>query len=267
MNARLFPTEYQGEGFEVRDASAALPTRAGMGYRKRNPKAIAEIVVHQTQGQTRPGFDGMLREGEYFVADRPSGRGWPGYAYTFFIPHRPERLDGRWVVYRGQPDDVVSYHTRGRSPVSVAVAFQGLFRCRSAETAGGPSAAQFEIFGPFLLYLCERYGLDRLAVFGHNDFGKEDCPGYDLERLVDDFRDPLGEPVVPLVGVRWERRQHALVTLGLLDAERASGDYDVPTRLAIERVQARISAPRTGHWTRPVDTFIRRELARRGVAA
>src|SRR4051794_27866328 len=104
---RILRTEATTTVFRLVDASPVLPRRTDKRYARRDPAAIALIIVHQTQGQTLAPPAGMVRTGEYFVADdnpaRPlqDGRGWPGFAYTFYVPFAPlVDADGRLVVYR-----------------------------------------------------------------------------------------------------------------------------------------------------------------------
>jgi hypothetical protein len=143
------PVEYECASFVLKDASAMLPRRTGTAYKKRIVATIDEIIVHQTQGSTKPPVrNALLNEAEFFIAsDDPAtsdieGRGFPGFAYTFWVPFRPEVTQaGVPIIYRCQPDDTVSYHTGkhgeilGRNAVGVAIAFQGLFRSRTAPDA------------------------------------------------------------------------------------------------------------------------------------
>jgi hypothetical protein len=133
----------------------------------------------------------MVRTGEYFVADdnpaRPlqDGRGWPGFAYTFYVPFAPlVDADGRLVVYRCQPDEAVSYHTQGHDHDGVAVVFQGSFQSRTNAQGGAPSEAQLRILPGFLSYLCGRYRVTSAALRTHSNFTKPDCPGFALEEHI-----------------------------------------------------------------------------------
>jgi hypothetical protein len=191
LDWRRLPTERATGVLRLVDASAVLPRRADTHYAKRDPFSIALIIIHQTQGQVMPPPEGLLRTADYFITDdnpaRPlqDGRGWPGFAYTFYVPFAPiADDDGRLVVYRCQPDDVVSFHTHGHDRDGVAVVFQGSFRSLTNARGGAPSEAQLRILPELIAYLRARYGVGVDALKTHSDFTKPDCPGFDLEQRI-----------------------------------------------------------------------------------
>lgn len=184
------PTEFVGDKFRLVDASAALPRRRGASYPTR-PTSIKRVIIHQTEGGTKPPPGALVNEAEYFIADPKGtgsvsdGRGWPGFAYTFWVPHAPAvDADGRWIVYRCQPDDIESNHTRTANADGVAIAFQGTFASVEDKDAGPPSDAQLAIFEPLVRYLLRRYGIWASDVFPHSAFTKPMCPGFELERRI-----------------------------------------------------------------------------------
>jgi hypothetical protein len=269
------PIEYECASFVLKDASGVLPRRGGVRYGHRIISTIDEIIVHQTQGSTKPPVrQALLNEAEFFIApDDPAtpdveGRGFPGFAYTFWIPFKPEiTQNGAPIIYRCQPDEVISYHTGkhgdivGRNSVGVAIAFQGLFRSRTSREAPNPSWQQTALFRGLLDYLFSRYTLTPLDLFGHCDFGKEDCPGFDLEARIDDVRSEYVRRLKLVSLDNWRERQAALATAGFLRTTEVDGDYGPITRKAVERLQHAHGYPVTGLWSRPVDTFIRRLVA------
>lgn len=115
-------------GVALFDASHLLP---GKGYPRRDPATIDRAFVHHSGARGRDGFAGLLASARYVTRAKPSGRGWPGMPYTYWIQDGgPDDVDrdseGRLVVYRGQPDDVRSYHTGGEANTfGVGVALQG----------------------------------------------------------------------------------------------------------------------------------------------
>jgi len=182
--------EVEGDRFTLVDVASALPRRPHVSYPSRT-ETIRHIIVHQTQGGVLPPPLGLLREAEYFIADRgpdgsiENGRGWPGFAYTFWVPFAP-LLDKRgWpIVYRCQRDWTVSNHTEGANQDGVAVAFQGRFASVERPGAGAPSAVQLAVFEPLLRHLIGRYGLGADDVLPHSHFTKPSCPGFELERRI-----------------------------------------------------------------------------------
>lgn len=183
------PTEAVGRLVRLVDVSALLPRNPHRSYPKRTGP-IRRIAVHQTQGGILPPPTGLIREAEYFVAppgDKgiDQGRGWPGFAYTFWVPFRPAvDGEGRLIVYRCQPDDVVSNHTRTVNEDGVAVAFQGNFASVKKRDLGAPSTEQLQVFPELLTHLVKRYGVGFDAIHPHSAFTKPDCPGFELERQI-----------------------------------------------------------------------------------
>lgn len=268
-NFDSLPTEYECASFVLKDASAMLPRRTGVAYKKRGSSVIDEIIVHQTQGSTKPPVrEALLNEARFFIGDDDpatadvEGRGWPGFAYTFWIPFKPELTPaGLPIFYRCQPDDVVSYHTRHRSAWGVGVAFQGLFRSRTSPDGGRPSVWQLQPLRAFFGYLFNRYSIGVLDLFTHSDFGKEDCPGFELEERVGDWRaEYVRLQKLPTLD-SWQARQEALAIAGFLRKTEVDGVYGPVTRKTIERIQHAHAMPETGLWSRPLDTFIRRLVA------
>ena len=188
-----FPSATAGR-LRIVDVSRALPRAEGHSYPRRNPNQITRILVHQTQGAfaVEPEI-ALMREGEYFIAPPGAqgigaGRGWPGFAYTYWVPWWP-RVDGdrRIVVYRCQPDDVVSNHTHCATVDGVAVAFQGCFPpARGANCE--PSDAQRIAFGELAAHLLARHHLASAALAPHSALGKADCPGSTLAAWITEFQ-------------------------------------------------------------------------------
>lgn len=187
------PTEAAGALFRLVDVSGLLPRKGS--YPARTDR-IKRVVVHQTEGGVTPPPRGLINEAEYFI--RPpsesggieDGRGWPGFAYTFWVPFYPLTAgDGLFIVYRCQPDDVVSNHTRFANGTAVSVAFQGRFKSVEPHPfAGDLSGPQRLLFAPLMQHLLGRYGLGVDAVAPHSAFGKPSCPGFELERCIRDLQ-------------------------------------------------------------------------------
>jgi hypothetical protein len=253
--------EYSCDSFELLDASPVLPRSTERSYSRRPPGNINCIVLHQTQGGTKPGLQGVTATATYHVRSK----GWPGIGYTFFLPLLPDiGVGGRPRIYRCHADDVHSFHTGrrdndpGANHNGVAIAFQGLFKSKSSPDGGSPSGWQRTIFRPFLRYLFERYGLSGIDVFCHSDFGKADCPGFEIESWCGAVRDDA---------VRlerrfddWRQRQDALVELGYLGPKHADGTYGEYTRRAVEALEDEHRLPESGLWTRRVETIVRHLL-------
>jgi hypothetical protein len=262
MDAAAFdslPVEYSCDSFELLDATAVLPRSGGYKTRWR----VEQIIVHQTQGGTKPGRYGLLATADYHVRVR----GWPGIGYTFYVPFRPESGDGgRPRIYRCHSDEARSYHTGprghrelGANATGVAVAFQGTFRSRSHSDGERPSAEQRYVFRPLLKYLFGRYKLTGLDLFAHSDFGKPDCPGDELEDWIDSVR-VLAQRDDSFALDDWLAKSRALFALGHLAESDIGPMYTEATRRALHSLEDKYHLPDVGLWTRRVDTVVRRVL-------
>ncbi|MEO0326790.1 MAG: peptidoglycan recognition family protein [Myxococcota bacterium] len=178
---------FEGElalGIALWDVSHLLPTR-GKGYPRR-PGTIDLFATHHSGRLGSPGFAGMHASARYstsVVRDKETGKikksGWPGFAYTFWLPfHDARDAEGRRVVYRGNPDDRRTYHTGGKAnDRGVACVWQGNL------TNVAPSKHQVECAEALYPWAGIRYGLTREDFIGHSESkpfggtGKKACPG------------------------------------------------------------------------------------------
>jgi hypothetical protein len=153
--------------------------------KRRNPAAIVRLFHHHSGALGRDGFGGLAASARYVVEQRE----FRGPAYTYWLAFTPDTDgEGRLVVYRAQPDDVVSSHTGGLNATGIAACWQGnLGKTR-------PSAAQRRMAERLCLYLERRHpSLEHsfhaeAAKFGGRS--KKTCPGPHVTRWVEAWRSP-----------------------------------------------------------------------------
>jgi len=181
--------------------------RAVVGkYYDDEDRSIQKVVFHQTAGSYTPGFNGVMNTANFFVTDPKydakgnwlgNGRGWPGFAYTFYVPYEPEMHEGKWIIFQCNPLKRISWHTgNGQNEISIAICFQGYFYSEHITRYfprkghdGHPSQAQIECAEEFWkLYCMEKLKIGDHEIYGHFDFGKLACPGADLENIVRYYR-------------------------------------------------------------------------------
>ncbi len=180
----------------IYDVAHLLPKHKVKKWRTRRGD-IVRCYVHHSGRDGAEGFDGFRNSASYSTRKkrRRNGtmmEGWAGTPYTFWIPDLPD-LDpeGRIIVYRGNPDEMRTYHTGGRANThGVSWCFQG------NRTKKGPSPEQVEAWKAFVPYATRRYGLrleESWAPFCPHSAsrkwggsGKKACPGPFIERLVAD---------------------------------------------------------------------------------
>lgn len=214
---------YTGDKILISDISSLLPThhnypygtdvvnpntgkRAVTGkYYDVKSRKIEKVYYHQTAGSYTDGFLGIMNTAQFFTRD-PSyrlvkgkyvwtaqGHGWPGFAYTFYVPFKVPFKNNRLVIYQCNPLSRVTWHTGGGcNENGIGIAFQGYFESRHIHnfhpikgSDGHPSADQMICANEFFTDYCVNVlKLDNSCISGHFNHGKLTCPGDDLEELV-----------------------------------------------------------------------------------
>ena len=288
--------------------------RNGTPFREMLNRQIEAVFVHALMGGFKGGMDQARALANFCTADpkyktnedgsiymrktrsgmRPKliggGRGWPGAAYTFLVPYRPEVVDGKFEVYRLWDDQWRTFHTGGRwNGRAVAVGFGGSLNTRhaprfSADRGRDPTNEQFEAGTELILeYLLPRYGLDaETGLKGHFEAGKPTCPGDILEAWVrlqrgedvnwlEPGRAPWDDQDPDIVGRprtdrrpldTWQERQEALLELDYdLGKWGADGVFGLWTRRAVEAFQEDAGIIVDGIWGDQTELHVRRALA------
>lgn len=101
--------------------------------------------------------------------------GWAGIGYHFVI-----RKDG--TIERGRPEWAVGSHAYGENSHTIGIHLSGDF------TQAYPTTEQVEKCALLIANLCEDYGIptDREHIVGHGELMSTDCPGENLQALLDD---------------------------------------------------------------------------------
>lgn len=100
--------------------------------------------------------------------------GWAGIGYHFVI-----RKDG--TIEKGRPEWAVGSHAYGENSHTIGIHLSGDFD--EAE----PTTDQIENCAMLIAYLCQKYGIptDRDHVVGHGELMATNCPGENLQALLD----------------------------------------------------------------------------------
>ena len=126
------------------------------------------IVIHHTGGND-------IDAGAEQIHEWHVNNGWAGIGYHFVI-----RKDG--TIERGRPEWAVGSHAYGENSHTLGIHLSGDFQ------QAVPTAAQVEKCAMLVAYLCEKYGItiDREHIVGHGELMATDCPGVNLQALLDD---------------------------------------------------------------------------------
>ena len=126
------------------------------------------IVIHHTGS---PDMDASAEQ----IHGWHLGNGWAGIGYHYVI-----RKDG--TIERGRPEWAIGSHAYGENSHTIGIHLSGDF------SAVEPTTEQIDRCGALVADICERYGIpfDRAHIVGHGELMSTDCPGDNLQALLDD---------------------------------------------------------------------------------
>lgn len=126
------------------------------------------IVLHHTGGND---IDASAEQ----IHGWHLNNGWAGIGYHYVI-----RKDG--TIERGRPEWAIGSHAYGENSHTIGIHLSGEFD--SAE----PTNEQVEKCAMLIADIADRYGLpiNRETVVGHGELMSTDCPGANLQALLDD---------------------------------------------------------------------------------
>lgn len=101
--------------------------------------------------------------------------GWAGIGYHYVI-----RKDG--TIERGRPEWAMGSHAYGENSHTIGIHLSGDFE------QAQPTSQQIEKCAMLIADIADRYGLpiNRETVVGHGELMSTDCPGTNLQALLDD---------------------------------------------------------------------------------
>ena len=126
------------------------------------------IVIHHTGS---PDMDACAEQ----INQWHLNNGWAGIGYHYVI-----RKDG--TIEAGRPEWAVGAHAEGDNSHSIGIHLSGDF------SEVEPTDEQVEKCAMLIAYLCDKYGIEinRDNVVGHGELMATDCPGDNLQALLDD---------------------------------------------------------------------------------
>ena len=257
-----FVTNIAYHDVAIWDITLMLANHPGRKYNHRE-KPISQIFVHKSGADGPPGYRGYLACASFCVNHRK----WPGVPYHYWISREPD-LDrnNNMVIYQGQPESIVSWHTGGANTWSIGIGVQGNYDGDWDLIDGipqiqrEPTDKQFLMIGALVEYLAIRHGLKIKNAFhpfplsGHWEAPrpKAVCPGDALRQWVIEKRGSTPPPKLPIaqqpqltqalisnkMAQKWpiQDLQRALALLGHSPG-KIDGIFGYKTRRAVERFQ------------------------------
>ena len=125
-------------------------------------RRITKIICHHTatpSGSTS--VEGVRRA--------HLGRGWDDIGYHYLVD-----TDGRLRV--GRRVGKVGAHCKGENGFSIGISLMGRYDT-------GYETPNLRGLAPHLADLCIAYDLTEEDIYGHKDYNRTACPGYDMESV------------------------------------------------------------------------------------
>ena len=176
---------------EVINYINVLPWHTKRKWGKRSLSSINEIIVHQSLST------GSLESVNNYhitpsVNNHISPYGAPHICYHFAI-------DKEAKIYRCNPLSSIVWHCRKQNTFSIGILVLGDFSGPSYIGKENPSEKQLESLGALLDAIigntdaiagnkATEVSLNKDNIFGHNSFGKENCPGTIISEFIESYK-------------------------------------------------------------------------------
>lgn len=216
-------------------------------YRKK--EAIKGVCFHQSFGHA---YNDPKNTNNYHIGpNHISSTGCPHICYTIFVGREGD-------VYLCNPFHAITWSqgdkdqpgSENRMLVSVVLA--GRFSNAANITYGSPTVAQLEASMQVWKFLRDAFELTEADLFGHFDFGKSGCPGFDLENWIVKTRSDSG--LLVLSDVKdWQK---ALIKIGY-DPGKIDGVWGYNSKKALIDFQKDYQLNPSGVFDRPTAWMIR----------
>ena len=168
-----------------------LPWHTKRKWGKRSLSSINKVIVHQSL--STGSVEGVNR---YHITPSTSNHispyGAPHICYHFAI-------DKEGVIYKCNPLSSVVWHCRKQNTFSIGILILGNFSGPSYIGSETPSERQLENLGILLDSIISNdntiagnkateVSLNKDNIFGHNSFGKENCPGNLVSEFLETYK-------------------------------------------------------------------------------
>lgn len=151
----------------------------GSEWGKRSIDLIKKIIVHQSLADWT-----TQRTHEYHISPESHlkpGTGAPAIAYHYTI-----EKDG--TIYQVNNLNEITWHCAGENIQSIGIVVLGDFAWKENVNGKAPSKEQLKSLRFLLKFLTEKLKISKTEIYGHQDFGKESCPGFVLYDFIQDYK-------------------------------------------------------------------------------
>jgi N-acetyl-anhydromuramyl-L-alanine amidase AmpD len=172
----------------VKDYINVLPWHVNRRWSTRSLTDIDSIIIHQSAST------GSLKNvNAYHITPSPNNHishaGAPHICYHYVI-------DRNGIVYNVNSLTSVVWHCKGQNSNSIGILVLGNFSGPSYNGSQEPTAEQVNSLKKLILAYTNNENeehtkglvINKSKVFGHKDFGKENCPGNVLYSFLQDYK-------------------------------------------------------------------------------
>ena len=226
------------------DARTTLPRHATKKWSRRDPSKLKGIVYHQSLDD----YGLAKNNAKYHVGpNHITELGLPGLSYTIFV-----EKDGMGFLANDIEDVTLSQgyagHTGDENVDFLGVCFGGNFSGPGYEGPQCPTGHQMNTAGYLWYHLKEIFGWSDEDIYGHFDFGKPACPGYDLMKMIERIRPKMFNSTT--------ERQKALVKLGYYKGDQ-DGMWGSGCKTALVEFQRAAGLDPDGVWGKKTTAAVR----------
>ena len=211
---------------KIENLITQLPWHTTRRWATRDLSKINKIVIHQELGEGS--IEGV---NNYHIGpNHISQKGCPHFCYHYGI-----RKDGEIV----QANELASitWHVGSHNTESIGIMVQGNFNGPEYDLGTSePTEAQIKSLEELVDYLIKAFGFTNQNVFGHYHFGKPACPGYVLQKWVENKRGVFEDQETTKVEKSVIEVQKRLNKLGY-NVGKADGILGINTSAGIRRFQ------------------------------
>ena len=157
--------------FKVIDYINVLPWHTSRTWSKRTLSKINKIIVHQSL--TTGTLEGI---NNYHITpgkdNHISNKGAPHICYHYAVSQTGK-------VYQCNHLSNLVWHTRGQNTSGIGIVLLGNFDGPSYKGTQEPTSEQLENTNRLIDFLLKNpdIKIEETEIYGHKDFGKENCPG------------------------------------------------------------------------------------------
>jgi len=228
----------------VVDGRETLPRNPKKEWGKRDPANLKGMVFHQSL-EERGSASGNAKY--HSGPNHISEDGLPGLSYTLFV-----EKDGKCFLANDVESKTYSQGYGGRpgdeNEEFIGVCFGGNFYGTGYQGTQEPTPAQLQTARALWDHCKKLWGWSDEDLYGHCDFGKPACPGFELMELVDSIRPARFFSAV--------EKQKALLELGYYKGD-IDGQWGLECKAALVEFQRVAGLIPDGVWGTKTSAAIR----------